>query len=384
MARGFNNPGDHNGQQSQGYRWPYGPVCIITPFNFPIEISILQLMGALFMGNKVLLKVDSKVAGAVQEFIRLLLACGMPQGDVIFVNTNGENMEYLLTQCNLRMTLFTGSSKVSEKLAKLLHGRIKVEDAGFDWKILGPDVPSDANEVDIVARISDQDAYALSGQKCSAQSVLFAHKNWIDAKFLDKLKALADKRSIKDLTISPVMTWTNKKIQDHVDSVLKIPGAQLLFGGSPINEQHSIPEVYGSYKPTAIYVPIKAFSIKKYYDLITTEVFGPFQIITEYNDNNLDVVLNILESFHAHLTAGVVSNDAIFLNRVLANSVNGVTYAGIRARTTGAPQNHWFGPCGDPRAGGIGTPEAIKYVWSSHREIIMDSIIPKNMKIVQS
>jgi 1-pyrroline-5-carboxylate dehydrogenase len=31
----------------------------------------------------------------------------------------------------------------------------------------------------------------------------------------------------------------------------------------------------------------------------------------------------------------------------------------MRARTTGAPQNHWFGPCGDPRAAGIGTPEAI-------------------------
>ena len=28
----------------------------------------------------------------------------------------------------------------------------------------------------------------------------------------------------------------------------------------------------------------------------------------------------------------------------------------------GAPQNHWFGPAGDPRAAGIGTPEAIKMV----------------------
>ena len=98
----------------------------------------------------------------------------------------------------------------------------------------------------------------------------------------------------------------------------------------------------------------------------------------------MDVVLNILESFHANLTAGVVSNDVKFLNRVLANTVNGVTYSGIRARTTGAPQNHWFGPCGDPRAGGIVTAEAIKYVWSSHREIIIDTSIPKSLNITQS
>lgn len=31
-----------------------------------------------------------------------------------------------------------------------------------------------------------------------------------------------------------------------------------------------------------------------------------------------------------------------------------------------------FGPCGDPRGAGIGTPEAIKLVWSAHREVIMD------------
>lgn len=56
-----------------------------------------------------------------------------------------------------------------------------------------------------------------------------------------------------------------------------------------------------------------------------------------------------------NLTAGVVSNDPLFLDKVLGATINGTTYAGIRARTTGAPQNHWFGPCGDPRAAGIGT-----------------------------
>lgn len=38
LARGFSNPGDHDGQQTQGYRWPYGPVCVIAPFNFPLVI----------------------------------------------------------------------------------------------------------------------------------------------------------------------------------------------------------------------------------------------------------------------------------------------------------------------------------------------------------
>ena len=67
--------------------------------------------------------------------------------------------------------------------------------------------------------------------------------------------------------------------------------------------------------------------------------------------------------------------------QVLANTVNGTTYAGIRARTTGAPQNHWFGPAGDPRSAGIGTPEAIRLVWSCHREIINDvGPVPSSFK----
>jgi 1-pyrroline-5-carboxylate dehydrogenase len=83
-----------------------------------------------------------------------------------------------------------------------------------------------------------------------------------------------------------------------------------------------------------------------------------------------------------HLTAGVVSNDVLFLDKVLGQTVNGVTYCGLRARTTGAPQNHWFGPSGDPRGAGIGTKEAILHVWTSHREIIRDyGPVPSDWKL---
>lgn len=32
----------------------------------------------------------------------------------------------------------------------------------------------------------------------------------------------------------------------------------------------------------------------------------------------------------------------LYLQEVIGNTVNGTTYAGLRARTTGAPQNHWW------------------------------------------
>ena len=94
--------------------------------------------------------------------------------------------------------------------------------------------------------------------------------------------------------------------------------------------------------------------------------------IRTWGDDDLDTVLALCERMENHLTAAVVSADIEFQNKVLGATVNGTTYCGMRARTTGAPQNHWFGPSGDPRGAGIGTPEAIQITWSAHREIIAD------------
>lgn len=367
LARSFAVPGNHLGQQSHGFRWPYGPVAVIAPFNFPLEIPLLQLMGALYMGNKPVLKVDSKVCIVMEQMLRLLHECGLPVDDVDFINSDGKTMNKLLVEAKPRMTLFTGSSRVAEKLADDLSGRVKLEDAGFDWKILGPDV----NEVDYVAWVCDQDAYACSGQKCSAESILFMHENWGKSSLIDKMTELAARRKLDDLTVGPVLTVTTETMLDHAKKLLQIPGSRLLFGGEAL-QNHSIPTIYGAIKPTAIFVPLEEILKDEHYHLVTKEIFGPFQVVTEYKDNQLPLVLDALEKMHAHLTAAVVSNDILFLQKVIGNSVNGTTYAGLRARTTGAPQNHWFGPAGDPRGAGIGTPEAIKLVWSCHREIIYD------------
>ena len=51
--------------------------------------------------------------------------------------------------------------------------------------MLGPD-PA---EVDFVVWQSDQDAYSATGQKCSAQSMLIAHENWMEIDIFGKLGA---------------------------------------------------------------------------------------------------------------------------------------------------------------------------------------------------
>mmetsp|Transcript_10061 Transcript_10061/g.18301 ORF Transcript_10061/g.18301 Transcript_10061/m.18301 type:complete len:556 (-) Transcript_10061:239-1906(-) len=368
LARSFGLPGDRLGQETRGYRFPFGGVSVITPFNFPLEIPAIQALSALFMGNRPLVKIDEKVQVVFEQMVRLLHHCGLPKADMDLLWSTGPVCMEVLKKGNCRMTLFTGSQAVANLLTVELNGKVKLEDAGFDWKILGPDVL----DMDYVAWQSDQDAYGYTGQKCSAQSIVFMHQNWSKDGFVEKIKKLAERRSLEDMTLGPIFTWTNEKIQEHIKQVLSIPGSSLVFGGKEL-EGHSIPDCYGAFEPTAIYVPLEEMLKPEYYELATKELFGPFQIITEYDDSSVDKVLEACERMENMLTAAIVSNDSEFVTKVLGSTVNGTTYAGVKARTTGAPQNHWFGPSGDPRSAGIHTPEAIKLVWSGHREIIYDT-----------
>jgi len=369
LARGFSNPGNHTGQESRGYRWPFGPVVIIAPFNFPLEIPALQLVGALAMGNRPLVKPETKVSVVLEQFVRLLIHAGLDRNDLDVIHCRGAEMGRLIDSArdHIRLVQFTGSSGVAERLSATMNGAVRIEDAGFDWKVIGPDY--DPAMLDYVAWQCDEDAYNASGQKCSAQSIVFAHDNWVDA-LVPRLRELAARRSLDDLTLGPVLTWTNAQMLAHIESVLAVPGAELLFGGKPL-EGHSIPDCYGAMQATAVRVPIEAIA-GKHFGLVTKELFGPFQVVVSWGDGELPAVLDILERMSHHLTAAIVSRDVAFQNAVLGATVNGTTYCGIRARTTGAPQNHWFGPGGDPRGAGIGTTEAIHVTWSHHREVIMD------------
>ena len=58
---------------------------------------------------------------------------------------------------------------------------------------------------------ADQDAYAASGQKCSAQSMLIAHENWMELGVVEKLAAQAAKL----LTLTLTLTTNPDPNPDH-------------------------------------------------------------------------------------------------------------------------------------------------------------------------
>jgi 1-pyrroline-5-carboxylate dehydrogenase len=89
------------------------------------------------------------------------------------------------------------------------------------------------------------------------KSMLFVHRNWLQTNLFDKMRQLAAQRSLKDLTVGPTLTVSNQRLRAHVDALLKIPGAELLYGGKEIDGgQHGIYHKYGAFEPTAIKVSL--------------------------------------------------------------------------------------------------------------------------------
>ena len=123
----------------------------------------MQMMGALFMGNKPVVKPDTRCSFPLEQWVRMLHYCGLPKEDLDLIHSDGPVMEHILRKGNANMTLFTGSSVVGEHLVKKLDGKVRLEDGGYDWKILGPDVPKSQQEIDYVAWQADHDAYGHSG-----------------------------------------------------------------------------------------------------------------------------------------------------------------------------------------------------------------------------
>ena len=131
----------------------------------------------------------------------------------------------------------------------------------------------------------------------------------------ERIKSNAAARSKDNLTIGPVMTHTTAEILEHTRKLLDIPGAELVMGGKEI-EGHDVPECYGMVEPTAVYVPLDQILKEENFSTVCSELFGPFFVVTSYDDSTLPGVLEACERMSHHLTAAVVSNDSDFQQKV--------------------------------------------------------------------
>lgn len=228
---GENFPGGSKNKMSYVTRVPLGTILAISPFNYPVNLSISKVAPALIGGNAVILKPATQGAISALHLAQILNEAGLPKGILNTITGRGSEIgDYVVTHPGINFINFTGSTEVGRHIASLAGMvPLMLELGGKDAAIVLQDADLDFAADNIVSG-----GYAYSGQRCTAVKRILAADSVADA-LAPKLIARIEKLKVGDPRENAVIVpLIDSKAADFVtmlidDAVQK--GAQVLIGG---------------------------------------------------------------------------------------------------------------------------------------------------------
>jgi len=114
------------GRISIARRIPRGVIGIISPFNFPLILSMRAVGPSLATGNAVVLKPDPRTVMTGGFIVaRVFEEAGLPKGVLHVLPGGAEAGEALCTDPDIAMISFTGSSNVGRRIGELAGKHLK-------------------------------------------------------------------------------------------------------------------------------------------------------------------------------------------------------------------------------------------------------------------
>lgn len=322
-------------------RVPHGVVGVISPFNFPLILSIRSIAAALALGNTVVHKPDPRtpISGGI-IIARIFEEAGLPQGVLHVVPGGADAGEALCIDPNIAMISFTGSSRGGSKVGELCGKHLKkvqLELGGKNALIIMDDA-----DLDIAASNAAWGAFMHQGQICMATGLVLADEKIADA-LAERLATKASHLPVGDpstnqVALGPIISdgqvATIQKIVD--DAVAK--GAKLLAGGTHEGRFYKA-TVLSGVKPGML-----AFE---------EEIFGPVACIVSFKTD--EEAVELANSSEYGLAAGVISNnmgramkvgDQLNVGQLHINdqTVNGGPYAPFGGRGKSGNGSRMGGP----------------------------------------
>ena len=266
-------------------RVPLGLILAISPFNYPINLSVSKIAPAIMMGNSVVLKPSS--CGSISSLFltEIFRMAGIPDGVIVTITGSGEEAgEYLAIHSDINMVSFTGSSDVGKKLSGKI-GMIPVlyECGGNNPAIVLPDADMDLTADEIV-----KGAFSYAGQRCTAIKYVLGMEPTLDKLMelvVEKTKKtvkLGDPR-IEGNNLGPVISEKSAMEIEKRIILAKSEGARISYGGGrkglfmePTiidNARFSMDIVHKeTFGPVVSFVPIE--SLSQGIDIINSSKFG--------------------------------------------------------------------------------------------------------------
>lgn len=285
-----------DGQRVETNYVPLGAVCAISPWNFPVNLSIWKIAPALAAGNTIVLK-PSPFTPLCMLKIGELLKDAFPAG-VLNIISGGDALGPLMTaHPGFAKISFTGSTatgkRVMESAAKDLK-RLTLELGGNDAAIVMPDV-----DLDDVAQKIFFGAFFNSAQICVATKRLYVHDSVYDG-LRDRLAGIAQAVKLGDgseqgTVLGPLQ---NRRQFERVSALIE----EARDAGLTLVEGPAGPDTGGYFIPvTIIDNPPEDSAV------VQEEAFGPVLPMMRFHD--LDEVIDRANASEYGLAGAVWSKN---------------------------------------------------------------------------
>ncbi len=228
-------PTAQQGRLSMVRRIPVGVVGAITPWNSPSVLGMRVVAPALALGNAVVLKPDPQtpvIGGAM--FAAVFREAGLPDGLLQIVVGGADVGEALVTDPNVSMVSFTGSTAAGRRVGELggrLLKKVSLELGGNNAFIVLEDA-----DLDAATAAGAFSSFQFQGQVCFAAGRHIVHES-IAGEYVDALRDKAQRLRLgdpyrEDVQLGPIV---NEKQVRRVDDIVQRSvkgGARLVTGGT--------------------------------------------------------------------------------------------------------------------------------------------------------
>jgi len=223
------------GRQSVAKRLPLGVVGVISPWNFPLILSVRAVAPALALGNAVVLKPDVQTAVSGGVLVaRLFELAGLPSGLLHVLPGDAGPGAALAENADVAMIAFTGSTAVGrlvgEAAGRTLK-RVSLELGGNNALI----VLDDAN-LEVASSAGAWGAFLHQGQVCMTAGRHIVLESVAD-EYLDRLAKRAEHLPVgnpftEEVALGPLINERQLANVDRIVSESVAAGASLRVGGT--------------------------------------------------------------------------------------------------------------------------------------------------------
>ncbi|MCA9970662.1 MAG: aldehyde dehydrogenase family protein [Anaerolineales bacterium] len=312
---------------------PYGVWVVISPFNFPGALAGGPTSAALVAGNTVILKPATDTPLTAWFITQALRDAGIPDGVFNFITGSGRVVgQPLVDHPDVAGITFTGSYDVGMNILRTFSHSKYPRPVIAEMGGKNPTIVSKKADLDKAAMGVMRSAFGLQGQKCSACSRVYVHKD-VKEPFMQKLLQLTSQINVGDPTskdnwMGPV---ANKgAYEDYQKFVADLRAAgKVVYGGETLAI-----EGYDGY----FVAPTIVDELPHDHYLWKHEMFLPIVTVTEFED--LDDAMAKANDVEYGLTAGFFSEDDAETEWFLDNIQAGVLYVN---RAAGATTGAWPG-----------------------------------------